>query len=53
MKLALIVIGLPVCAAFVTSVISFAGEKTVPSFAQLVGAGSVTTRMLLFVVSII
>jgi hypothetical protein len=39
MKFTLIVIGVPVCAAFVASAISFAKEKTAPSFVQLLGAG--------------
>lgn len=39
MKLALTLIGVPVCCAFVASAISFAQEKTAPSFVQLLGAG--------------
>ena len=39
MNPALIVVGVPICAAFVASAILFAKEKTAWSFLQLLGAG--------------
>lgn len=39
MKPALIIIGVPICVAFVASVWVFAKERNVSSFVQVLGAG--------------